>query len=95
MTNDIRDLWRESTDSLEAFRDNDDAAAIRLRELLARHKLIAAADVRNLASTSTRKRSDNGKGERKKRKVKASAASAFNMHLKGGVLEAALAGTDD
>ena len=48
--NDVRDLWRETATSLEPFHENDDAASLRLRELLARHKLIAATDVRNVAS---------------------------------------------
>ena len=96
--NDVRDLWRETAASLEPFHDNDDAASLRLRELLARHKLIAATDVRNVSSSGAgvkRSKKDEAK-ERRKRRNKV-APSAFNTHLAGGQLERALAeaGGDD
>jgi hypothetical protein len=93
VTNDIRELWTATADSLQAFQTADDSAALHLREVLARHNLIAKLDVRNISHTGQSGRTNKNKKElakeKRKRKVVAK-ASTFNSHLKGGALEAAL-----
>jgi hypothetical protein len=92
VTNDIRDLWMATAENLGAFRDMDDAAALRLREVLAKHKLIASSEVRNMATTgqsgrlNKNKRQEKANKTRKRRNMSAQ-SSAFNSHLKGGHLE--------
>ena len=95
VTNDIRELWTLSADSLQSFKNADDAAALHLREVLARHNLISKLDVRNsMSHTGQSGRTNKNKKvttEEKKRKRKVVAkVSGFNSHLKGSVLEAAL-----
>ena len=95
VTNDIRDMWIATAENLGAFRDMDDTAALRLREVLAKHKLIASSEVRNIATTgqsgrvNKNKRQEKGGKVRKRRNMNTQ-ASAFNSHLKGGNLEYAL-----
>jgi len=95
VTNDIRDMWIATAENLGAFRDMDDTAALRLRGVLAKHKLIASSEVRNIATTgqsgrvNKNKRQDKGDKVRKRRNMNTQ-ASAFNSHLKGGNLEYAL-----
>jgi len=94
VTNDIRDMWISTAESLQAFKDMDDSAALRLREVLAKHKLIAMHDVRNIASTGqsgrVNKNKRQEKGEKTRKRRISTQASAFNSHLKGGQLEYAL-----
>ena len=94
VTNDIRELWASTADSLQAFKDMDDSAAFRLRETLARHKLISSGEVRLIATTGQSGRINKNKrtekDEKKRKRRVNTQASAFNTHLKGGALEAAL-----
>ena len=94
VTNDVREMWVATAENLSAFKDMDDNAALRLREVLAKHKLIAASEVRNIATTGQSGRTNKNKRQEKsektrKRKINTH-ASAFNSHLKGGLLEHAL-----
>ena len=94
VTNDIRGMWISTAENLQAFKDMDDPAALRLREVLAKHKLIAAHEVRSIAATGQSGRANKNKRQEKGEKIRkrriSTQASAFNSHLKGGSLEYAL-----